>query len=112
MSIVTINESATRRYARTIAQAAAKLEAAGLTDEAQALRNFAATRVEQARRTAAASNPDLSALADQLRPLLPMAGCRVYPRRDLGTVVVDLTPEAAEKLIDVLTHATAAGPGR
>lgn len=46
--------------------------------------------------------PSLSTLADQLRAALPLAGCRVYPRRDLGTVAVDLTPEAAGKLVEML----------
>lgn len=64
---VTINEHATATYARTIAQAARKLEAAGLADEARALRAFATARVEDARRTAAASNPDLMHLADLAR---------------------------------------------
>jgi hypothetical protein len=64
---LTINESATRKYARAIAKASAELEAAGLADEARALRAFAAERIEAARRTAAASNPSRMHVADLAR---------------------------------------------
>lgn len=53
MDALTINETATRRYARTIARAVRELEAAGLADEARTLRAYATDRVEQARRQVA-----------------------------------------------------------
>ena len=59
------------------------------------------------------TRPDLAALADQLRaalaPLLAGHQAAVYPRRDVGRVVVDLTPEAAGALVEVLVEALA-GP--
>jgi hypothetical protein len=64
---LTINEDAIRTYSRTIAKAAAKLELASLRDEAQALRAFAAERVEAARAQAAATDPALVAFAAAAR---------------------------------------------
>lgn len=52
------------------------------------------------------TRPDLATLADQLRaalaPLLAGHQAAVYPRRDTAAVVVDLTPEAAGALVEVL----------
>ena len=65
--MLTINKTATRHYTRTIARAVRELEAAGLADEARALRAFATARVEQARRQAAASDPARTAIAHAAR---------------------------------------------
>ena len=54
------------------------------------------------------TRPDLATVADQLRaalaPLLAGHQAAVYPRRDVGRVVVDLDAEAAGALVEALAR--------
>lgn len=63
-ALLTIVEDRVIDYCEAVTQAVRKLRALGLDEEAAALRDFAAGRVEAARRQAAATDPVLAEIAD------------------------------------------------
>lgn len=67
MTITGIDEDRVHTYSRILAIAVRLLRALGLDEEAAALRDFAAGRVEKARREAAAADPRIQAVAAMAR---------------------------------------------
>ncbi len=64
---IAIDEDRVNAYSKLLARDVRKLRALGLDEEAAALRDFAADRVEKARREAAAADPRIQAVAAMAR---------------------------------------------